>query len=363
MVVVLAEFLHAEQAVHLAGFLFSVQDVILAVADRQLLVGVDGPLVSHHGVRAVHRLRRHGVFHVAVVDRSARLHLHGLHFRRLLLQVVGDARDLRVGLQPAGDAGDHEHVVDVVRPVAADEPQFLIVDEGRRDLGVAVPLLQLAGELQQLLVHLPAAGQPVRHAGRRLVEHEQLELRAELLVVALLRLADQVLVLLQRLFVRERVRVDAQQGIPVLVASPVGAGRAADLERRAHQQLGVVHVRAAAQVDVIVAGVVDRDDLVLGQVLDQFLLELLVREKGQSLFLRDLLPRPVLAALDDLTHLILDGLEIILRDPDAFRHQEVIVESVRDLRADRVLHFLPVQLDHGLRENVRERMPVALKIL
>ena len=53
----------------------------------------------------------------------------------------------------------------------------------------------------------------------------------------------------------------------------------------------------------------------------------------------------------DLTHLVLDGLEIILSH--CLGKYEVVVASVIDLRSDGILNFLSIKLDHCLGEDMR----------
>ena len=195
VVVVLTEELHAEEAVELARLLLAVDDVDRVVADRQVAVGARLALVDLDGVRAVHRLDREGVVRFDVAVR----------------------------------AGNQEHVFLVVRPVAARDPQALVVDDGRGNFLIAVRLVNAAPEFQQRVEELPAARQPVGHAGRRLVEHEEVELRPDLLVVALLCVLDEREVRLELLLRREGVGVDARELVALLVAAPVGAGHGAKL--------------------------------------------------------------------------------------------------------------------------------------
>ena len=362
MVVVLAELLHPEQAVHLAGLLLAVQHVILAVADGQLLVGMQRAPVGHHGVGAVHRLGAHGVVQVAVEHRRALLQLHRGGLLQAVHGVVQHAGDFGVGGHEALQPGHHEHVVLVVGPVAGDDPQLLLVDQRRGDFGVAVLRLELAGIGQQGLVQLPAPGQPVGHTGGGLVEHEQVQLLADLLVVPLLGFLDHVEVGLQLLLVREGVDIDALQGIPLLVAAPVGAGHGADLVGHAQQLRGIFHVGAAAQVHEVVAGVVHGDGLALGQVVDELFLIFLALEDMKRLFLAHHLAGPGLLAFHDLLHLLLDGGEVL--GADAPGQQEIVIHAVGDLRADGDLHILPAEdFHHGLGQYVGQRVAVDFKKL
>ena len=176
-------------------------------------------------------------------------------------------------------------------------------------------------------------------------------------MIALQRFLHELQVILEPLFVHEGIDVNALQLVTVLVAAPVGTGDGLDLERRAHQLLGVLHVRAAAEVDEVIARPVDRDGLVRRKILNQFLLKLLVRKDGERLLLADLLARPRLAALDDFAHLLLDGLEIVVGHGAG--QQEIIIQAIRDLRADGILDVLLAEdLDDRFGQDVRQRVAV-----
>ena len=248
-----------------------------------------------------------------------------------------------------------------MRPVAARDPETFVVDDGRGDLLVAVRLVDAAPELQQRVEELPAARQPVGHAGCRFVEHEEVELRPDLLVVALLRVLDEGEMRLELLLRRESVGVDARELVALLVAAPVGAGHGAELPGGRQQRGGVLDVRAAAEIDEVPARAVDRQDLVVGQVLDELDLELLIVEERERVLLGNLLARPIFLALQDLLHLLLDRLEVVVRRRT--RQQEVVVEAVGDLRPDGILRFLAENLDDGLCEHMRQRMAVDVQEL
>ena len=246
--------------------------------------------------------------------------------------------------------------------MAADEPELFIINDRSGDLLIAVQVVNAAPVFKQGIEDPPAAGQPVGHTLGGLVEHEQVELRSQLLVVALHGLLDQGLVGLEGLLVREGIGIDPLQGITVLIAAPVGARHAADLKGRSHELLGIGDMRAAAQIHEIISGIIDSDPLVRRQVLDQLGLELLSLEQSQRLIPGHLLLRPVLAPLEDLFHLILDQLEIILVHLSG--QNEIIIETVRDLRSDRVLYVLfSKDLKHCLGQNVGQGMTIHFQIL
>jgi hypothetical protein len=112
------------------------------------------------------------------------------------------------------------------------------------------------------------------HSGRPgsdvVVEHEEVELGPELAVVAPPRLLELPQVLLELLGARERHAVHPLHHRPLLVAAPVRAGDAHELEVR-RDVAGGRHVRTAAQVGEAAAAplLVEAERDVLGQVLDQ----------------------------------------------------------------------------------------------
>ena len=76
----------------------------------------------------------------------------------------------------------------------------------------------------------------------------------------------------------------------------------------------------------------------------------LERLVARQLFLLERLVLP-----DDPAHLLLDGLELALRDLGALGEQEVVVEAVVDRRPE-AQQSARMQLLHRLRHHVRQRM-------
>ena len=104
-------------------------------------------------------------------------------------------------------------------------------------------------------------GMPEHHAGRLVLQVEQVERAAELAVVALLGLLDPVQVGVEIFLPGPGGAVDPLQHLVSRVAAPVRAGKLRQLE---HLELaGRRHVRAAAQVGEAPLGV-ERDRLVGG---------------------------------------------------------------------------------------------------
>src|SRR5258708_27591826 len=117
-------------------------------------------------------------------------------------------------------------------------------------------------------------GQPEGRAGTdSVVDHEELQVLAQLLVVALLRLLEELQVVLELARRLPRRAVDTGQLGLLLVASPVRTRDAQQLE--CLQVFGRAHVRTPAEVEEV-ACAVDADLVTLDLVRDQLELEILV---------------------------------------------------------------------------------------
>ena len=165
-----------------------------------------------------------------------------------------------------------------MRPVTGSNPQLLLGDDRTGYFGVAVSFVYLAPVGQKRVEHLPAPRQPVRHTGRGMIEHEQLQFLADLLVIAFEGFLDELLVGFESCLVRESVGVNSHKSVSLFISAPVRAGNASYLECSSHELLRVVNVRASAKVNVIVAGIVHRDSLVVREIVYDLGLELLRRE-------------------------------------------------------------------------------------
>ena len=237
MVIILTELLYTEETVHLTGLLLTVQHIVLGVTDRELLIGTKLTLEGEHRVRAVHRLRRHGVDALTVVNDRTCLDLRYLLLGCRILIVLDHVLDIGIGRGVTIDTRNDEHVVEIVCPVAGNEPETLVIYERSCDLGVAMTTLYFTAVLKQCLVHLPSTWQPVWHTRSGLVEHEELELCTDLLVVTLTCLLDHLYVLLQLILRRECIHIDTLHVVTLLITSPVRCGTAVNLVSRAHQLL------------------------------------------------------------------------------------------------------------------------------
>jgi hypothetical protein len=123
----------------------AVHEPLLGEPQRQIAVGAQLVFVDLAVGRAVHGLQAHGL--------------------------VLDVREV--------------HVVPVHVPVAGALPELDVVEDRRAHLDVAALDVRRAPQLGELVPDVGAVRQPERHARRKVGEHEQLELAAELAVVAL----------------------------------------------------------------------------------------------------------------------------------------------------------------------------------
>ena len=177
---------------------------------------------------------------------------------------------------------------------------------------------------------------------------EEVELRPELAVVALLGLLDHVQVGVELVLLRPRGAIDTLQHLVLRVAAPVGAGELGELEDL--ELAGRGHVRAAAKVDEI-ALAVQRDVLARRDRGDDLGLVVLADALEE---VHCLVARPHLAmhgnlALRDLAHALLDRLQVLGGEGALVR--EVVVEAVVDHRPDRHLG-VGKELLHRVREQV-----------
>src|SRR5450759_1683889 len=331
--VVLGEVAHAEEAVKHAAHLVPVNAAELGHAQRQVAVGAPAALVDEQAAGAV----------------------HGLHGVGLLI-----------------DLGE-VHVVLVVVPVAAALPELAAQDHRRADLLVTGAHVLGAPEVDHRVPETHALGVEEGEAGALLVKAEEIEVAADAPVVALAGQLEGLEVRGQLFLGGEGRAVHAGEHGLVLVAAPVGAGEAGELEGAVAELAGAGQVRAAAEVDEVALGVdADRRDpaaLSLGggdQILDELDLEGLVRaragrtgcarrpEDGQRLGARQLGARHRQVLAHDPGHLLLDAPEVGVGD--GLGELEVVVEAILDGRADGVLGAGD-QAQDGLRHDVRRGVP------
>ena len=126
-------------------------------------------------------------------------------------------------------------------------PQLLADDGRRAHLLEAAVTAHLAGPALEGPPEDHPARVPERCRRRLGVEAEQVEVSAELAVIALLRLGPPPQVLIELFLGRPDRAVDPLEHRPLLVAAPVGAGHAEQLERA--DLARARDMRALAQVD------------------------------------------------------------------------------------------------------------------
>ena len=148
--------------------------------------------------------------------------------------------------------------------------------------------------------------------------------------------------------------VDALEHRALLVAAPVRAGDARELERRHLRR--PLDVRPLAQVEKR-ALLVERHLLVL-DAFDQLDLERLRRKVRERVRPRHLAVLERHVRLHARAHLLFDLRQIVRRQ--RARQQEVVVEAVVDRRPDRELRVRE-HLQHGLGHDVRGRVPHAVQ--
>ena len=198
-------------------------------------------------------------------------------------------------------------------------------------------------------------------------EAEQVELHAELAVVAPLGLLEQLEVAVEGLLGLPGGAVDALQAGVALIAAPVGGRAAGQLERR--DVPGGGDVRTAAQVspdplprarvEVVVGGQLVPADLhdirIPGLVVDQFQLVGLIGQLRAGLVLGFVdPPGEQLPLLDDGAHPLFQRLEVL--GGEGLRDLEVVVKPVGDGRAD-AQPGTGESLLHGLGQNVGGGVP------
>ncbi len=314
--VVLREASDARQTVQLARLLVAVYGAELGQTHRQLLVGAGLRAVDLAVVGAVHRLEQ------------------------VLLALDGGVDGL-------------ERVLAVLGVVARGDVELLVADVGGDDLLVAVLLLHAAQELLQAVAQRGALREPQRQTlAHALREGEQLEVLAQLAVVALLGLLHHLDILVEHRLFGERDAVDACEHLILLVAAPVGAGHRRELDGLDIPRVG--DVGTAAEVRERAVGV-ERDGAVL-QVGDQLHLVLVALggEGLQRLGFRHLAADELLLVARELLHLLFDGRQVGLGDRR--RRIDIVVEAVLDGGADAELDARVERLER-FGQQVRRGVP------
>ena len=342
--VVLAKGADAGEPVHDAAALVTMEAAEVGHAPRELAVAAV-PVPEDQTVRrAVHRLLAEALQIEELLDHDLVASLIVGAVRLGAVRRGPDAFAEREAELVEVLGGDGEvHVLPVVREVTARLEELLVEDLRRHDLFVAVHVVEPAHEILEAVVDEGAARQEERHRRRVLVEHEELELFAQLAMVALLRLGDELHVRFEGFLRGERRAVDALEHRVALVAAPVRARHADELDGA--DRRGGGHVRTLADVDPrrAFARVVERDLLALRDGVDDLRLVRLahLREERLGLFARDDVAAERALLADDLDHRGFDLREVVLGER-ARRLLEVVIKARVGRGTDR---------DFGAREN------------
>ena len=223
----------------------------------------------------------------------------------------------------------------------------------------------LLGVLDPALEQLDHPGPLGQQHGQALADDvhggEVLQLPAQLVVVPLQSLGLLLQIGVQLVLLGEGHAIDALEHLAVGVAPPVGAGGGGQLDGVALDAAGGVQVGAGAQVHKL-ALLVEGDDLVLGQVVDEFHLVRLLTlfHQSQSLSPGQLEPLQLHLLLADLAHLAFQLGEIL--GGEGAGGVKVIVEAVLNGGANGQLH-LGVQPLHGLSQHMGTGVPIGLAVL
>ena len=193
-----------------------------------------------------------------------------------------------------------EHPVGEVLEMPRDLVELLVHDVRRDDRLVAALAQALADELLDDAADERALGMPEDEpAAGVLLDRVEVELAPELAMVALAPLLRGTAGTRRAPLRRERGAVDALQHRVVLVAAPVGAGDAHQLDRP--DLAGRVRVTAAAQIGEL-ADRVERDRLALGDLARDLDLVRVVAEALDRAVARDAPAGHLVVGRDDLAH-------------------------------------------------------------
>ena len=333
--IILRKLAHTHQTVERSVRFVAMATAHLAQADRQVAIGRDALFEDENMRGAVHRLQGHPVG--LATDDGA---------------LVFDIGHL---------VGDHEHILAIFAPVARLLPLARVHHLRCLDLAIAARV-HLAPHIGfELTPDLVALGMPENAAMRFFLQVEQIHLAAQLAVVALGGLFQPHQMLLELFLVEPGGAVNARQLRVLLVAAPIGAGRAHKLEGLRIKLAGRSQMRSAAHVEpraltARLARPVDRQLFIIGQGLGPFGLERLTFAfpLGDQRLARPRLAHKRFIRLDDLAHLLLnDGKIFEAKRFARFGSHHIIVEAIRSGRAKRDLRARPQGL-HRFGQNMRE---------
>ena len=253
--------------------------------------------------------------------------------------------------------GREKHILAEIFPMSRRVEHLVLENQRRDDLVVAVAPVQPPHVVDERIKDDDALGQVERRARRDRIEDVQAHLAPELAMVALAGELDQLEMLLERFLAGERGAVDSREHRVVLVAAPIRARDAGQLE--CLQVARRRHVRSAAKIHPValavdgnrIFGLVDYLDLVLLAHRREFL---------DGLFARDFGPRDLVVSLRQLAHLRFDLRQILDRERRGRR--EVVEKAVFDDRSNRHLRA-GIERLHRHRHQMRRRMTDYLETL
>ena len=223
------------------------------------------------------------------------------------------------------------HVLAVEAQMPARLPQRRAPDVWRVDEVVAPGVVLALPEVLDQAAHPRPFRVPYDEAGPRLVvDGEEVQVPAQDAVVAAPGFLQPVEVLVERLLGLEGRPVDALQRLAVLVAPPVCARHAQELE--CGNPARRVDVGPRAEV-LECAVLVRRDRLALWDLVDYLQLQGLVGVHVERLVLRVLMQLERMVLGDGFAHRFFNGAEVVVGEGIA--RQEVVVEAVVRRGADR----------------------------
>ena len=329
MAVVLRELADTHDAVQRTMRFVAVAAAHFGHAQRQVAVRLD-PLAEDQHVRgAIHRLERHP------------------------LGIVGDERAVVLDIRHL--VGDDEHILAIFAPVARLFPLARVHHLRRLDLLIARAVDRPAHIGLELAIDAIALGVPEDAAVRLFLEVEEVHLAADLAMVALRGLLQPDEMLGELLLVEPAGAIDTRKLRILLVAAPIGARDARQLEGGGVELARRGQVGAAAHVHPAVSRAIDGQFLALGQFGGPFGLERLTLGLpfGDQLVAFPHLARQRQVGGDDTAHLLFDQRQLVVAERAAVGgRREIIIETVvrrgteGDLRAGK-------QSLHCLRQHMR----------
>ena len=195
-------------------------------SDRKFLVAGDALLEDQHMRWAVHRFQRHPV------------------------GIAGDDFAFVFGVRNL--VRDDEHVLPIFAPVARLLPLARVHHLRRLDFLIAGTVHLAAHIGLKLAPDLIAIGMPKHAAMRLFLQMEQVHLTAQLAVIAQGGLFQTVEVRIQLLLVQPAGSVDARQLRIALIAAPIRARNAHQLEGVRVKLAGRGQMRPAAHVEPVI---------------------------------------------------------------------------------------------------------------